>query len=148
MNFYTFMLHFHSGIRWILVIMLIGTLLNSLIKWRGKLPYNKRDNSLQSFTVTLLHLQFLAGIILYAMSPKVSFGPHMMENTIQRFYTVEHVTIMVIAIIIVTIGHIRSKKIEESTRKFKSVFIYFLIGFLLIMSAIPWPFRHLGAGWF
>ncbi|HYX10189.1 MAG TPA: hypothetical protein VE912_25905 [Bacteroidales bacterium] len=148
MNFYTFMLHFHSGIRWILVILLIGTLLNSLIKWKGKMPFNKRDHSLQSFTVTLLHLQFLAGIILYAISPMVSFGPHMMGNNLQRFYTVEHVSLMVIAIIIITIGHIRSKKMEESARKFKTVFISFLIGFLVIMIAIPWPFRHLGAGWF
>lgn len=112
------------------------------------MSFNKRDNSLQSFTVTLLHLQFLIGIILYAISPKVSFGPHMMENTLQRFYTVEHVSLMVIAIIIITIGHIRSKKLKESVRKFKTVFIYFLIGFLIIMIAIPWPFRHLGAGWF
>jgi hypothetical protein len=148
MNFYTFMLHFHSGIRWVLVILLIATLLNSIIKWKGKLTYKKRDNSLQSFTVTLLHLQFLAGIILYAMSPKVSFGPHMMENTIQRFYSVEHVILMVVAIAIIIYGHIRSKRIEENARKFKTVFISFLIGFLIILIAIPWPFRHLGAGWF
>ncbi|MCB0559720.1 MAG: cytochrome B, partial [Phaeodactylibacter sp.] len=65
-----------------------------------------------------------------------------------RFYSVEHLTIMILAIALITIGYSQAKKKVEAAQKFRATFIYYLIGLLLILAGIPWPFRFPGAGWF
>jgi len=55
---------------------------------------------------------------------------------------------MVVAAVLITIGYFRAKKASDDVRKFKALLIIYSIALLLILSAIPWPFRGLGAGWF
>jgi hypothetical protein len=45
-------------------------------------------------------------------------------------------------------GYSKAKKKAEDSQKFKTTFWYYLIGLVLILVSIPWPFRGLGAGWF
>jgi hypothetical protein len=71
-----------------------------------------------------------------------------MKNTMLRFYTVEHVLMMIIAITIITIGFSTAKSITDAVNKHKRIAIMYGIGFLIMLAAIPWPFRNLGAGWF
>ena len=95
------------------------------------------------------HIQFLAGLVLYFVSPKVAFISETMSNKLLRFFTVEHSLMMTIAMILITIGHSKSKKATLDTQKFKSIAVYYTIAFIIIMIAIPWPFRTaLGGGWF
>jgi hypothetical protein len=57
---------------------------------------------------------------------------------------------MLIGIALITIGHIKAKKASTDSAKFQSIFIFFLIGLVLIVSRIPWPFMEVGQGkgWF
>jgi formate/nitrite transporter FocA (FNT family) len=57
---------------------------------------------------------------------------------------------MVIAIALVTIGHVKAKKQSESWAKHKLIFTYYTIALILILISIPWPFRMVGEGrgWF
>ena len=73
-----------------------------------------------------------------------------MKEPVLRFYAVEHVTIMSIAIVFVTVGRISSKKMKTDWQKHKRVFVFYSIALLLVLVAIPWPFREVGAGrgWF
>ena len=78
------------------------------------------------------------------MSPKVQFSENTMSNGLLRFFTMEHTLMMLIAIILVTIGNRMAK-----TGNAKRVFWYYFIALVIILAAIPWPFRtELGAGWF
>ena len=60
-----------------------------------------------------------------------------MKNATSRFWAVEHVFTMLIAIILITIGHIKYKK----TLKPSPTRILYVIALILILLAIPWPFR-------
>ena len=71
-----------------------------------------------------------------------------MSDKLYRFYTVEHTTGMLIAIILITIGYSRSKRASEAVTKQRLIGIFYGIGLLLILASIPWPFRIPGAGWF
>jgi hypothetical protein len=55
---------------------------------------------------------------------------------------------MIIAIILVTIGHAKAKRASEPAKKHKTILLFYAIGLILILASIPWPFRQLGAGWF
>ena len=71
-----------------------------------------------------------------------------MKVELLRFYGMEHILVMIIAIVLVTIGHGKAKRALDVTKKHKTIILYYSIGLLLILASIPWPFRKLGAGWF
>jgi len=52
---------------------------------------------------------------------------------------VEHSTMMIIAIILITMGRIMSKKATTDQAKFKKLFWFNFIALLVILAAIPWP---------
>jgi hypothetical protein len=60
-----------------------------------------------------------------------------MKDKLLRFWAVEHIFTMLIAIILITIGHIKYKKGGAP----KTTLILYIIALLFIFAAIPWPFR-------
>ena len=142
--------HAHSGLRWILLILLILAVANAFMGWRNKKTYTDKDKKIHLFAMIFIHIQVLIGFISYYLNlgGKVNFGG-MKGNPVIRFFTVEHMSMMLLAVIIITIGFSRAKKIEEASLRFRLIFITYLIGLLLILAGIPWPFRPaLGACWF
>jgi NADH:ubiquinone oxidoreductase subunit 2 (subunit N) len=112
--------------------------------------YEKKDKMINLFTMIFLHIQLLLGLVLYATSDKVQFVEGMMANASLRFYDVEHISIMLLAIILITLGRRKAEKNPSADAKHKLILRYYLLGLILIFIAIPWPFTHpsLNAGWF
>ena len=144
---YPGLVHAHSGLRWIVLLLLIVAVINALRKMSGG-TFQGSDRKVALYTLIGTHLQLIIGLVLYLMSPKVQFGADTMKVSLLRFYTVEHISLMLIAIVLITIGYIRMKKAAADPAKFRSLLIFYGIGLLLILISIPWPFRNLGAGWF
>ena len=140
-----FLAHTHSGLRWVVLGLMIYALLNA---FRKKDTYEKRDRLLNMFTMVSLHIQLVLGLVLYFISSKVSFVEGWMKSPSLRFYGMEHISLMIIAIILVTIGHGKAKRASESAKKHRTIALYYSIALVLILASIPWPFRNLGAGWF
>lgn len=149
--FYTILQHSHSGLRWILLILLVLSIAKAYNKRKGGSVYPGKDSLfLATFIVT--HTQLLLGLMLYfVFSPFVRWEGGMkaiMGEDITRFYTVEHFFGMIVAIIIISVGYIKAKKQAELNKGWKTIATTFLIGLIIILISIPWPFRNLGAGWF
>ena len=146
---YNGLLHAHSGLRWIALLLLLITVVVSLIKWTSKdsnIP--KSIQTLFRVNTGFIHLQFLIGLVLLFISPKVSFTPESWENAVVRFFSVEHSLMMIIAVILVTIASVRFRRLPSVTAKYKNIFIFNLVALLIVLAMIPWPFRGLGSGWF
>jgi NADH:ubiquinone oxidoreductase subunit 2 (subunit N) len=135
----------HSGLRWIALGLLIYAIFNAL---RKKDFYAKSDRMLNMFAMVSLHIQLVIGLILYFTSEKVKFVEGWMGNKVLRFYGMEHIILMILAIVLVTIGHAKAKRASEPSKKHKTILLFYAIGLILIIASIPWPFRQLGAGWF
>ena len=145
---YSGLLHSHSGLRWIVLLGIILTIVKCIPGLSGSKEWTHREARLANLTVRLLHVQVLIGLILYFMSPKVQFSGSTMSNDLLRFFTVEHTVMMLIAVVLITIGNAKSKK-REGMAAYKSVFWFFLIALLIIIASIPWPIREqLGGSWF
>ncbi|MCW9708675.1 cytochrome B [Fodinibius salsisoli] len=140
---YNILLHTHSGLRWLVLIALIVALFQTFSR-RGTTGSIMETKSVL-FTFILTHIQLLVGLILYFISPKVVFGANTMSDSLFRFFTVEHLVGMLIAIVLITLGYSKAKKAEKP---FNKAFNYYIAAFILILLSIPWPFRELGAGWF
>ena len=144
---YQAILRSHSGLRWIVLILLIVTVINAFRKWKANEAFSNGDDKLSLFTLIFAHIQLILGFYLFAVSPKVMLKGLDMGNAIARFFTVEHTLGMLIAIALITIGRVQSKKLSGAL-KHKKIFMMYLIALILILVSIPWPFRGLGAGWF
>lgn len=140
---YNILLHAHSGLRWLVLIALVIALFQTFSR-RGTTGSIMETKSVL-FTFILSHIQLLIGLILYFISPKVVFGADTMSNSLIRFFSVEHLAGMLIAIVLITMGYTQAKKAELP---FNKAFNFYIAAFILILISIPWPFRALGAGWF
>ena len=143
---YSGLVHAHSGLRWVALVLLVAAVVVAIGKWQGRSGYTDGNRKLYLFTLIAVHTQLLIGLILYFISPKVNFS--LMSEKLYRFYTVEHTAGMLIAIVLITIGYSRSKRATDTVTKQRLVGIFYGLGLLLILASIPWPFRIPGAGWF
>lgn len=145
---YTALSHMHSGLRWVVLILLVFAIFNAITRKKTGL-YEKKDKLINLFTMISLHVQLLIGLVLYFTSPKVQFTQGWMKDTFLRFYGMEHILMMIIAIILVTVGRKRAEKLDAPISKHKKIITTFTIVLILILAAIPWPFRaELAGKWF
>jgi heme A synthase len=142
-----FLKYAHSGLRWVALILLVVAIFNALSS-KGKGKYEKKDKMLNLFAMIVLHIQLLIGLVLYFISPNVKFIEGWMKVKQLRFYGMEHLLIMVIAIAVVTIGRKKAENASNIAKKHGTIVKWFTIGLILILAGIPWPFRGFGTGWF
>lgn len=136
----------HSLLRWVLLLLLLAVIIKSLQGLISKRSFSNSDNKMSLFLMISAHTQLLVGILLCFVSPSVQFGN--MTNAEIRFFTIEHPTMMIIAIVFITLARILSKKATTDNGKFKRLFIFCLIALLIIFMAIPWPFSPIARPWF
>lgn len=138
--------HAHSGLRWAVLILLILAIANA---FTAK-TYEKKHKMINLFALITVHTQLLIGLAQYFFtSSKTNFSSGWMKVELYRFYGMEHLVGMLIAIVLITMGYSKSKKAVTDAEKFKKIKVFYLIGLILILASIPWPFRTaLGGSWF
>ncbi len=141
---YTILLKSHSGLRWMLLAFFILAIAQLARTAFSTCKFNPKTLSL--LTLITAHVQLLIGLALYFISPKVVFAASSMKETVLRFYLVEHISLMVIALIVLTIGYSKTKNKLQEAAGARKAFYYYLISLILILVSIPWPFRIAVAG--
>lgn len=133
------MLHLHSALRYILLIILLMAIINSLRGWISKKEFSKGDEKTGLILMIIAHVQLLLGLFLYMTEGWLSISfADAMSDAVSRFWKVEHLAGMFIAIILITIGRMRAKRLSDDLRKHKSSFIYYTIALIIILKMIPW----------
>ena len=142
---YEILKHTHSGLRWVALILILLAIYNSITAKE----FGKRQKLINLFSMVSLHTQLILGLVLYFNSPLVRFYQGWMKDAEDRFYGMEHVAGMLIAIALITVGYVKSKKGTTPAEIYKPIKLFYIIGLILILASIPWPFRaNLGGGWF
>ncbi len=140
---YTGLLHSHNLLRWFVIIMMLLAVAFALYGWLGKKPFTRKDNITGLLLTISVDLQLLIGLILYLfVSPftKAAFADFgaAMKNSVLRFYAVEHIMLMLIALILIHIGRVKTKKALTDVKKHRMAAIFYGIAFILILAGIPW----------
>jgi hypothetical protein len=126
----------HSTLRYFILVFLLILLYRSFQGWQKKGAFTATDNKVSLWLFILTHSQLLLGLILYFVSPLVIFDGASMKNAMARYWLVEHVTIMLIAIVLITMARVTAKKMTDAVAKHKRLFIFNLIALILIIMAI------------
>ena len=140
----TGLLHLHNLLRWVVLITLLLSIVK-LISGRDALKTSKILLISAHTSLVLGLYQYFFGAVGYALIKNTVGGmKEVMKHAATRFWAVEHISSMIIAIVLITIGHISLKK----GGKPNLTATFYLIALLLILSAIPWPFRAgIGRPW-
>ena len=139
--------HAHSGLRWLFLVIIIFAIVNAIRKWKSGDKFGTKDKLISILALAFTHAQAIIGFILYFGEEKYK-GFSEMGDRILRFYAVEHLLGMLVAVVLITIGHSKAKKAEDDKAKFKKIFVWFSIALLIVLISIPWPFTIAGAGLF
>jgi uncharacterized membrane protein len=144
---YAFILALHSLIRWFVLASLIFALYRAYGGWLLKKTYSKIDDRVRIITANIAHIQLTIGIWLYFISPIANyFISHFKEAVHERqirFFGMEHITMMLIGITLITIASAKAKRKITDHEKFKTMAIWLTIALLVILSSIPWSFSPL-----
>jgi predicted acyltransferase len=138
---YTGLQHLHSGIAYLALLSLIIVIVLMLVGALTGRDFTEKDRKIAMIAFIFAHLQLLVGLILYFVSPlgfSLLTSGEAMSDPAARLTALEHPLINIIAIIVISVGYIRAKKMTVSRSRFRSIYMMYAIGLLLILSRIPW----------
>ncbi len=135
---YEFIQQAHSGWAYLVIVFLLIAVINAFIGLSSKKEFTDKDRKLALFALIFTHIQFLFGIVLYFVSPLGKAVLGQMKDPALRLTSLEHPLINIIAIILITIGWSKHKKLTTSNAKFKTFAIFYTLGLILILSRIPY----------
>jgi len=135
---YKMLLGLHSGIRYIVIVLFVLALIMAITGLFGKKPYTETNRKINLFAMISAHIQLLTGLILYFFSPMVALSDMgaAMKDTALRYWTVEHAVMMIFAVILITVGHSRSKKAIDAFNKHRAIALFYGLALLVILLAI------------
>ncbi|MCC9135121.1 hypothetical protein ACFSKU_18475 [Pontibacter silvestris] len=137
---YTGLLHSHSYLAYLVLLGLLISFGNALAGLFGNKPFSDKDRKLSLLGLIPAHLQWVIGLILYFVSPRgasLASGAAM-KDSVSRLYFLEHPLTMVIAVVLITIGYSRAKRLQIDSKRFKSIAIFYGLALVLILIRIPW----------
>ena len=139
---YKLLIVMHSYVRWFVLLSLIIAVSKAFKGYFSNKAFTKSDNAVRHWTATMAHIQLIIGMILYFQSPVIKY---FLKNTGSAgaeysFFGMIHSSLMLVAIIIVTIGSAMAKRKETDKAKFKTMLLWYSLAFVIIFIAIPWPF--------
>ncbi len=137
-QYYNIIQKFHSGWAYLALLLVLIAVFNSFTGWFSKREFTAQDKRFALFALIAIHLQFVVGLLLYFASPKGLDAMSQMDNAELRLTALEHPLVNLLAIVLITIGWSRHKKAMVSDLKFKSLFVFYLLGLVLLLSRIPW----------
>jgi len=131
----------HSYNRHLLLAALIFVLIRAYTGWLNRKPYEKLDNTAGAALLGLTHLQLLLGLIMYAFTSPLTkaafenFGMAMKDPN-ARYWAVEHISAMLIAVVFIQLGRTFSKKASTDLDKHKKSAIYTSIALVIIVGTL------------
>jgi len=134
----------HSSLAYAVLIILILAVINAFSGWFSSKPEFSlsKDHRLSLFALIVSHIQLVLGLAVYFTGAS---GLNAIQelgmgglNSAARLLAVEHPFVNIIAIVLITIGWSKHKKLMAAKAKFKTIAIFYGLGLLLILSRIPW----------
>ncbi len=100
----------HSYNRYLILAALVYVMFRSWSGWMGKKPFEKADNTASVALLGLAHLQLLLGLIQYFFTSAYTTGGLPISDPWVRYFKMEHISAMILAVILIQLGRTFSKK--------------------------------------
>ena len=135
------LLHTHNLLRWVVLVLGLLALVKAYQGISGDRPYAAARRIGLFFTASL-HVQLLLGLGLFMVSPFIQRAMGDMRTTMAdaptRFFVAEHPTVMVAAVVLLTIGGIVAKNATNDAARHRKALVFVGITMLMLLMGIPW----------
>jgi hypothetical protein len=134
---YELILTAHSWLRW-------AALIAGVMAFAMAAVSHNRADRWGLILVIALDVQFLLGFALYlVLSPNTQaifadFGAAM-RDPVARFWAVEHVSLMLFAVVMAHVGRVLARKAKSPAAKRKRLLVCFALSTVAMIAATPWP---------
>jgi hypothetical protein len=150
-----YLLPVHNLLRWVILVLLLAAIINAASGMNSNKPFTAAHKKIGLFLMIATHINLLIGLYQWLVGDwglnlisNLGMGD-VMKSPIYRFWAVEHLTGMLIATVLITIGRGVSKKNIIDRVKHRKTFWFYLIALVIILLTIPWPFREeIARPWF
>ena len=135
----------HNLLRWAVVIFGLWTLFSAVSGVISKRNYTSPDSKGNFLFMLSCDIQLVLGLILYFANSwfdRLKDLGNNMKDANNRFFTMEHALLMIIAWILVHVGRVSVKRAITPAAKHKRSLLFFGLAILIILAAVPWPFRE------
>lgn len=127
-----------SGTFLLIAIVFIYRSIYGIIK---KTAYSLFDKILSSAFMINLYLQLIFGLILFSnLGSSLGYDYVSADGTVKmvskRLWPVEHIALMIFALLIANLGFIFSNKSKESIAKYKKALIYYCLSIVIIAYSL------------
>jgi hypothetical protein len=144
---YPVVLTLHSAMRWVVLVLLAVVIARAMRGWNR--PWTTTDDRWHVALIAAADLQLALGLLLYAvLSPFPAVFLEDVRATIHdrtlRFFGLEHAAAMVVALALLHIGRVRSKRAEHRHRR---VLAWTAAACVIALVTIPWPFMPTARPW-
>jgi hypothetical protein len=141
---YPVTLALHSWLRWLVLAAGVLAVLRALAGLFGPRPWTPADDKAGRWFTLTLDVQTLLGLLLYGVLSPVTrnaladMGAAMGTASL-RFWAVEHVFAMLLAVVLAHIGRARARRPSAAARKHRTALIFLGAAVLLVLAGMPWP---------
>jgi heme A synthase len=138
----------HNLMRWVVIALAVFALVRIYMGLFGKKEWTDTDRKALSFYSIGMDIQLLLGLLLYfVVSPfmasiRSNFGGAMSDSSL-RFFAVEHLLMMVVAVVLAHVAVVMAKRASVSSSKFRQGAIWLTLSVLAVLVSIPWAQRPL-----
>jgi hypothetical protein len=136
---YNVLIGAHNVLAWLVLV--VGAVVLFKAATRAA-AWDAADTSWVRRLTLLVHLQLLAGLVLWFVSPSVAAARESMSVTMKdsglRRLVVEHPTLMVLAVIVATVTSVKVRKGTVAAAQARTALIGTAITLLLSAAVIPW----------
>ncbi|MBI3050698.1 MAG: hypothetical protein HYY76_20600 [Acidobacteria bacterium] len=140
---YLLTLALHSLLRWVALVfgaLVVGRAFGGA---RSRRDWTPADDRAGLWLVIVLDVQLLLGLALYlGLSPitRIAFEDFgaAMGNSALRFWAVEHIFGMLLAVALAHVGRVRIRR-AAAARRHRMAVIFFGLALVAVLVTIPWP---------
>ena len=149
---YEIVLMTHNILRWVAFALLLWAISRAWSGISSKREWSPTDKKAKLLSTIAMDVQLILGLVLYlGLSPMVQTARASMETAMkdreQRFFLVEHLALMVLAVVVIHVGGVLIKRAQDNNGKFKVMLAAYGFSLILILSGIPW-WRPMFRLWF
>jgi hypothetical protein len=140
---YHIALSLHSLLRWVVLVSATTAVARGCAGWFGHRAWTSADADVARWFTLSITLQFALGLVLWAgLSPYGLSGfddmAAVMKDAVRRFWAVEHLTMMLLALALAHVGAARVRKASSDAGRHKATVVFFGLALALTLAAIPW----------
>jgi len=137
----------HSLLRWLVLLTGLLALSRALAGVLGPRRWTPTDDRSGRLFVLSIDVQTLLGLVLYGVLSPITKGALedmavAMRNSTLRFWAVEHITMMLVALVLAHVGRARSKRVSPDSARHRQAAIFFMLALVLVFMAMPWPWAR------